>query len=247
MRIAPWRPRLNRQPFPGFPARSNQTPLPDLFFSKLLPETDSLPELKVLLHVFWRVYRKKSTHRFVTSEELAADEVLMQGFDGSADPAGALREALESTVDHGVLLRATVEQDGQSHDLYFINSEAGREALARAEAGDISVQAPRPAEPGAKKAEPPNIFVLYEQNIGILTPMVAEELKEAEKLYPASWIEEAFREAASLNKRSWRYIERILERWSTEGKGSGEPGRDTKKKGSPGRYFKGKYGHLVRR
>jgi DNA replication protein len=238
---------LNSQPFPGFPARSNQTPLPELFFSKLLPETDSLPELKVLLHIFWRVYRKKSTQKFVTQEELAADEVLMQGLDGSGDPAAALREALHSAVEHGVLLRATVEKDGQSHDLYFINGEASREALAKAEAGDMSVPVPHPAEPEAKKEEPPNIFVLYEQNIGLLTPMIAEELREAEKLYPAAWIEEAFREASSLNKRSWRYIERILERWSTEGRGSGEPGRDTKKKGNASRYLKGKYGHLVRR
>ncbi|MBN2097963.1 MAG: DnaD domain protein [Dehalococcoidia bacterium] len=238
---------MNSQPFPGFPARSNQTPLPELFFSKLLPETDSLPELKVLLHIFWRVYRKKSTQKFVTQEELAVDEVLMQGFDGSADPAAALRDALDSAVEHGVLLRATVEKEGQSHDLYFINGEASREALARAEAGEISVPVPRPAEPKAKKEEPPNIFVLYEQNIGLLTPMIAEQLKEAEELYPADWIAEAFREASSLNKRSWRYIERILERWSTEGRGSGEPGRDTKKKGNASRYLKGKYGHLVRR
>ena len=236
---------MNRQPFPGFPARSNQTPLPDLFFSKLLPETDSLPELKVALHIFWRVYRKKGPMKFVTYEELAADEVLMRGFEGNADPAAALREALDSAVDHGVLLRAAVEKGGQSHDLYFINGEASKEALAGVEAGDI--QLPRYVEAAAKKDERPNIFVLYEQNIGLLTPMIAEELKEAENLYPPDWIEEAFREASSLNKRSWRYIERILERWSTEGKGSGEPGRDTKKKGSPSRYFKGKYGYLVRR
>ena len=206
-----------------------------------------MPELKVLLHIFWRLYRKKSPMKFVTGEELAADEVLMQGFDGSENPAAALREALDSAVEHGVLLRATLQKDGQSHDLYFINGEASREALARLEAGEISIRVPGPAEPAPKKAEPPNIFLLYEQNIGVLTPMIAEELKEAEKLYPAAWIEEAFREATSLNKRSWRYIERILERWSTEGKGSGEPGRDTKKKGAPGRYLKGKYGYLVRR
>ena len=87
---------MNRQPFPGFPARSNQTPLPDLFFSKLLPETDSLPELKVLLHIFWRLYRKRGIQRFVTHDELAADDVLMQGLGEFGDPAEALREALKS-------------------------------------------------------------------------------------------------------------------------------------------------------
>lgn len=206
-----------------------------------------MPELKVLLHMFWRLYRKKGAQKFVAREELEADEVLMRGFDGSADPVAALCKALDSAVEHGVLLRATVEKDGQSHELYLINGEASQQTLAKVEADEITVEIPQHTEPAAKKAEPPNIFVLYEQNIGLLTPMIAEELKEAEKLYPAAWIEEAFREAVSLNKRSWRYISRILERWSTEGKNSGEPGRDTKKRGNASRYLKGKYGHLVRR
>ena len=68
------------------------------------------------------------------------------------------------------------------------------------------------------QAQRPNIFVLYEQNIGPLTPLLAEELMEAEDTYPAAWIEDAFREAVELNKRSWRYIQRILERWAAEGK-----------------------------
>ena len=97
------------------------------------------------------------------------------------------------------------------------------------------------------KEEKPSIFALYEQNIGLLTPMIAEELKEAEKLYPVSWIEEAFKEAVSLNKRNWRYIARILERWASEGKESGEFRRDSKEEKGPSRYLKGKYGHLVRR
>ena len=84
-------------------------------------------------------------------------------------------------------------------------------------------------EPNIKE-EKPNIFALYEQNIGLLTPMIAEELKEAEKLYPVSWIEEAFKEAVSLNKRNWRYISRILERWASEGKDSGEFRRDSKRR-----------------
>jgi DnaD/phage-associated family protein len=91
-----------------------------------------------------------------------------------------------------------------------------------------------------------NIFAIYEQNIGMITPMIAEELKEAERLYPPRWIEEAFKEAVTLNKRSWKYIARILERWASEGKDSGEHRRDIKKDG-PDKYIKGKYGHLVKR
>jgi hypothetical protein len=49
-----------------------------------------------------------------------------------------------------------------------------------------------------------------------------------------------------LNKRNWRYIAVIMERWATEGKGSGTSQRDTKKT-DPDKYVKGKYGHMVRR
>ena len=91
-----------------------------------------------------------------------------------------------------------------------------------------------------------NIFSLYEQNIGMITPMVAEELKEAERLYPEEWVRQAFEEAVMLNKRSWRYIYRILEHWASEGKESGK-NRRSLKEGSPDKYTKGKYGHLVQR
>jgi DnaD/phage-associated family protein len=76
--------------------------------------------------------------------------------------------------------------------------------------------------------------------------MIAEELKEAARLYSSQWIDEAFREAVLMNKRSWKYIARILERWASEGKDSGEH-RQSTEKGSPDKYIRGKYGHLVKR
>ena len=77
--------------------------------------------------------------------------------------------------------------------------------------------------------ERPNIFTLYEQNIGLLAPLVAEELRDANERYPWDWIEAAFREATQQNKRKWSYIRAILRRWETDGKG-GEP------YGAHGRY-----------
>ena len=87
-----------------------------------------------------------------------------------------------------------------------------------------------------------NIFSLYEENIGMLTPILAEKLKEAEKVYPYSWIEEAFEQAIVHGTKKWSYIQAILERWSQDGKVV----RDTKK-ADPNKYIRGKYGYLVRR
>jgi DNA replication protein len=236
---------LSNPPFPGFPARSSFTPLPNLLFSRLLSQMGSLAELKVVLHIFWRLYQKRGTPRFVTYREMAGDKTLMEGMD-EAENDDALRGALASAVERGVLLHLPLEREGEPEDVYFVNTEANREVIARVENGELSLGALPRTQPYVKE-ERPNIFTLYEQNIGLLTPMIAEELKEAEEMYPAPWIEDAFREAVSLNKRSWRYIARILQRWSSEGKESGESRRDSKKKRDPDRYVKGKYGHLVER
>jgi DNA replication protein DnaD len=48
--------------------------------------------------------------------------------------------------------------------------------------------------------------------------MMAEELREAEKEYPADWIADAFKIAVENNKRSWSYVRKILTRWQTEGR-----------------------------
>ena len=66
--------------------------------------------------------------------------------------------------------------------------------------------------------ELPNIYKLYEENIGPLTPLMADALKEAEDTYPADWIVDAMRIAVEKNKRVWRYVTAILERWNREGR-----------------------------
>ncbi len=232
------------KPFPGFPQRMRFTPLPNLFFSQLLPKIDDLAELKVTLHLFWMLYGKRGYPKFVTYGELLGDRVLMM----SVGPEAALRSGLEGAVRRGTIIRLTLERDGKLEQLYFQNTEGDREARAKIERGEIELGALPLKEPfweSPETGEQLNIMTLYEENIGMLTPMIAEELKDAERLYPVSWIEDAFREAVSRNKRSWKYIEAILKRWSSEGKEHGAPGRDSKE--DTEKYFKGRYGHLVKR
>jgi len=227
--------------FSGFPRRMRFTPVPNLFFSQLLPQIDDLAELKVTLHIFWTLYAKRGYPKFVTYGELLGDKTLMSGLGNGQ----ALRQGLEQAVSRGTLIHLTLVREGRTQDLYFLNTESDREAVAKIERQELDLGALPRKEPCLEAKERPNIFTLYEENIGMLTPMIAEELKEAERLYPASWIEEAFREAVSLNKRRWRYISTILERWAAEGKEHGEPGRDSKE--DTAKYFKGRYGHLVKR
>ena len=229
--------------FGGFPAgKQSYTLVPNLFFSELLPEIDHLGELKVTLHVFWLLTQKTGDRRYVSGQELAADRNLLSGLDLQGLSAEeSLQDALERAVARGTLLRVYTGEGASLRDWYFVNSEKGRRAMDDLLAGNWSpVDNEQPLH---LEAQRPNIFVLYEQNIGILTPLLAEELMEAEDAYPASWIEDAFRESVELNKRSWRYIQRILERWAVEGKED-----ETSRRGDERdrrRYIEGKYADYV--
>jgi DnaD/phage-associated family protein len=229
--------------FLGFPAgKQPYTPVPDLFFSELLPDIDHLAELKVTMHIFWLLTQKKGHRPCVGGEELASDRRLL---DGLASPAMSaeetLRDALERAVARRTLLRVTADQDDGLRDWYFVNSEKGRQAVDDLLAGKWAPT--ESSEPVRLQVQRTNIFVLYEQNIGPLIPLLAEELGEAEDTYPASWIEDAFREAVELNKRSWRYIQRILERWAAEGKPD-----ETSRRGDERdrrRYIEGEYADII--
>lgn len=240
---------MTKKQFSGFPTRMEFTPLPNLLFTTVIPQIEDVTELKVILHIFWLLYHKRGYPRFITYKELLSDNTLMAGMKGEArSPAEFLRHALNLAIEHGIVLRLTLDRDGEPEDIYFLNSESDKKIMTKIQQGEFLTKGLiSKGEPQLETMPPQDIFSLYEQNIGMITPIIAEELREAEKLYPKDWIETAFREAVTLNRRSWKYIARILERWATEGKDDGKHRRDFKKEKTPDKYIKGKYGHLVKR
>jgi DNA replication protein len=229
--------------FTGFPDGVRDfTSVPDLFFSELMPIIDDLSELKVTLYCLWLVQQKQGEMRHVTDAELSADAVLMGGLEDADLPAKeALRLGLERAVARGTLLEVSVERAGQSRETwYFINSERGRGAVERIERGEW---VPQDAEAGIRlQPRRPNIYNLYEQNIGLIrSPILAEELEEAEQAYPQTWIKEAFRIAVNNNARRWSYVRGILERWAREGRDRhGSESREDRR-----RYVEGEYGDQI--
>jgi len=222
--------------FPGFsPNLVQPVPLPDAFFSELLPLIDDLTELRVTLACFRIVTRKRGSPRPIRWADLIEEN----GLRVAADEAD-IRAGLERAVMRGTLLRVWADLGDGPEELYFINTERGREAVTRLQRGERP-EGLAPAEPPAPSGERPNIFQLYEQNIGLLTPMLADELRDAEKTWPAAWIEDAFREAVRQNARSWAYIRKILERRSRREKreARGRAAQDRR------RYIEGEYADLI--
>ena len=209
----------------SLPSTTTFTPVPDPLLGDVLRSMDSLAELKCILRALWHIHRKKGALRCVTLGELRADPVLQ----GALDP-DEIADAMNDGARQGIFARASVNTGRGRTALFVLNQEAHRAALRRVMAGEIALPQGDVDEtvvtPRSKSRS--NIFDLYEQEIGMITPLVADELMAAEKEYPQDWTKTAIREAALSGKRSWPYVRAILRRWEREGKSDGKFGRHTK-------------------
>lgn len=237
-------------PFTGFPSGKNPyVPVPEVFFTELLPEIEDSAELKVTLHLFWLLSQKQGNPRCVSDRELLGDRTLLQSLKRRGDPRPAeerLRQGLEQAIARSTILRIQLrllsEGNDQAEviDWFFFNTSRNRKVVAELQGGEmvpvrllnperveeesaVAVSAgghtsPKEYEAAHVYIERPNIFVLYEQNIGLLSPLIADELRDAADRFPTEWVESAFREAVQQNKRKWSYIRAILKRWETEGR-----------------------------
>ena len=218
-------------PFAGFPDRSSYVPVPAALFSQLLEEVQDLAELQCLLRALFLLHRQRGRLRYVTRSALEGDVTLLRACQGaSGDPRLVVREAVDACVNRGTLLRVPVDADGRREDVLLLNTSENRRAAEQIRRGELELDGLTPAAPAAEPPAPRrDIFTLYEENIGVITPLIAEELKDAEKDYQHAWIEDAMREAVAQNKRSWRYVDAILKRWAQEGKDHGADRRHAEK------------------
>jgi len=240
--------------FTGFPTGKNPfVPIPEVFFTQLLPDIEDSAELKVTLHIFYLLAKQRGNPRCVSESDLRHDRLLLRSLKRRGDPRPAeerLRLGLEQAVARNTLLKVHLHLAGEDENVligwYFFNTARSRKVVAELQGGEmisahLLTRDEQPAQETSQMAvgaevyassvgynntirpmhvevERPNIFVLYEQNIGLLSPMIADELKDAADHYPQDWIEAAFREAVEQNKRKWSYIRAILRRWETEGR-----------------------------
>ncbi|MCO5175646.1 MAG: DnaD domain protein [Thermomicrobiales bacterium] len=214
--------------------------IPAQILAKLISDVWNPLDVKIVLGVA----TLGGTTELVAEAALLADASLNHGSraDGSDRPVSErLLEALERVVARGLVLRLVDE--ASIHWLLLGTDENQR--LARVP--ERIYPGERAPWKGKLVLERPTIFGLYEQNIGLVTPIIADRLVDALERYPEEWVESAIEEAVSYNRRNWRYIERILENWATEGRideaDRGSAQRDLNRE----KHLRGKYSHIFRR
>ena len=212
--------------FKGFTDSETFTQLPDGFFHHLLKEIKDTDELKVTMYFLWRVEQMDGPFRALSKMDFDVKDLGLS--------AEEIKLGLEKSVKRGSLL--TVKKDAAVY--FLLNSPRGRAAVQAIESGKWN-----PKMDSAPPMERPNVFKLYEENIGALTPLIADTLKDAEETYQAEWIAEAIELAVKNNKRNWKYCEAILKRWKEEGRGEKQDRRDTEK--DRRKYVEGKYSDFI--
>jgi DNA replication protein len=218
--------------FQGFTDSETFTPVPDSFFRHLLTEIDDQDELKVTLYALWRIANMEGRVHFLREQDFSACVQEPAPALEKAVKRGSLVEALPGTHRQGSKKKASV--------LYFLNSPRGRAAATAYMKGQWQPEAGQPAAPPPER---PNIFKLYEENIGPLTPLIADALKDAEKTYPPEWVSDALEIAIKNNKRNLKYVEAILRRWKEQGHAKKQDRRDAQEDGR--RYIEGEYADFI--
>lgn len=218
--------------------QAQSTAIPREVLDRLLRHVWDPAEIKVVL----AVCVLGGDRQPVSVADIAAHQGISHGLRGDGSNRSTqdrLWEAVQAAVAHGILVNLTT---GDQESWLVLATESN---YRRAHAGQFSIPDSSPPVPLA--VERPDVFRLYEQNIGLVTPIIADKLADALQQYPEGWIEDAIGEAVAYNRRSWRYIERILENWSTEGRRNETNQRNNEEHVSPGKNLLGKYAPLFRK
>jgi len=131
--------------------------------------------------------------------------------------------SVEPSIEPSTEAAAATNGESESQGLAMAASQMAAAAAAEPVKEVDSAEQAAPTPPPAP-TERPNAFALFEDNISPLTPIIADELGALLDEHPASWVEDAIREAARSGGRNVKYVAAILSRWQAQGKDQGRNG-----------------------
>jgi len=204
--------------FDGFPASGAGTVIPNVFFTRVLPQLSNADALLAFLWLSRLVQAKPGEIRAITADEIWHEDGAAAAFERLGSGQAGLSAGLQACLQARALLSVHSAGQGREVTHYFANTPQSRSAIARIRAGELQIRSESVVvdEPG--RYAPAPVIRLYESRIGTVSPFVGKRLAETAAKYPLAWIEDAVNEAAPNSPRNWRNVELILESWERRGR-----------------------------
>ncbi|MFA6612417.1 MAG: hypothetical protein WCS64_02430, partial [Dehalococcoidales bacterium] len=121
----------------GLPARMDYSAIPNYYLNLVMPWVNDLEELKLSLHIFRLISRKKGGFQYTSRGELLADPAIIESIakkECSAEES--LDRAISMAVTRGIIIALKAEDGSGSQEIYVLNTPANREAV---ESGTIRI------------------------------------------------------------------------------------------------------------
>ena len=204
------------QPIQGFPLPDDfaTTRIPNAVLSRALTTIEDADEIKLVLRALWLLEHQRGYPRYITHDDLRRDRVLSVAIADQAD----FDRILKSAIERGIFIQVSIN----NNICLMFNTESARRAM-------INVPTTNPTidnilnkdnnswDTPAANAGTADAFRAYEENIGILSPMIRQSILAALEDFTDEDITHAVRIAVENESRSWSYVSGILRRWTNEG------------------------------
>lgn len=195
----------------------NYTQTPNELFDSLLKNM-GYAELKIVLAVIRITF---GYHR--EGEEVKATLSQMQRMTGLSRPA--VLAGAQKAEDSG-LIEKRFSETGELLWMVKLLYQDGKATLPEAVK---QVYHPIPIKETEKKGKEtvtaaaapprvsPEVLEVYQNNIGLPTPVILDDLEQAERTYSAAWVVEALKETARARVKRFAYTQKILANWQANG------------------------------
>ena len=200
------------QPINGFPLPDDfaTTRIPNAVLGRVLSTIEDADEIKLILRAIWLLEHQRGYPRYINRDDLRRDRVLSVAITDQPD----FDRILNSAIEHGVFVEATIN----GNICLMFNTEAARRASIEVSSTtdnlnkDDNGWETRSTSTGSADA-----FRAYEENIGILSPMIRQSILAALEDFTDEDITHAIRIAVENESRSWSFVAGVLRRWARDG------------------------------
>ena len=200
------------QPIKGFPLADDfaTTQVPNAVLGRVLSTIDDANEIKLILRAIWLLEHQRGYPRYITRDDLRRDRVLSVVIPDQSD----FDRILKSAVDRGVFVEVSINDN---ICLMFNTESARRASIEVSPTTENSNKDDNGWETPATSAAPADAFRAYEENIGILSPMIRQSILAALEDFTDEDITRAVRIAVENESRSWSFVAGVLRRWARDG------------------------------